>query len=158
MPIEEFLALVQRQCDRLTWIHLLGDPASSDDLASVPPCLHALYARANGGQLHRTLFQGEIVGAALEILPAAEIEPLATAMYGRAAPAVESLPRDWLAICRASDAAFFIALDPTSERYFSVAPIVPDEAELLAASTQAFYQWLADQLPSDQQLKAAQGR
>jgi hypothetical protein len=143
------------QLRAVPWLHTLRAPARPEQVQRLPLGLQPLYEKTDGIDIHHLMFQGEIVGTVLEVLRADEVVPIDQAMYGSVHQLATWLGREWLAVARASDSAFFIAMDARHDTFYSVSPIAKEEAEPIASSTSEFFVWLLGSLPTEQQLKVA---
>ena len=126
-----------------------------EQVGRLPLGLRPLYEITDGMNIHHIMFRGEIVGTALEVLRADDVMPIDQAMYGAGNQLSTWVGADWLAVARASDSAFFVAMDSRRDAFYSVSPIAREEAELIASSTSAFFVWLIASLPTEHQVKVA---
>ncbi len=160
MSVEELIHAVQEQVKQVPWLHTLGTPAVPGDFDAwtraytgyaLPADLLALFRRTNGLALRNMRFGGEIVGTAFEVLTIAEVAPLDEAMGAGNGPRLA--PRQWFAVGRASDGAFYVAFDLKSGEYRAVSPIEPDEAEVIGQSCADYLSFLARFLPERAELE-----
>jgi hypothetical protein len=155
MALPALLNAIRSQLGHVQWIHTLRAPATADQVQHLPHGLRCLYEITDGIGIHHIMYRGEIVGTALEVLPADEVIPIDHAMYGTNGQPRDWIGREWLAVARASDSAFYIALNPRQDQFYSVNPIVRDEVELIASSSAEYFAWLLSSLPSSEQLNVA---
>lgn len=163
MTPEAFVDAARLQLDTAAWLHTINAPASSSDIEAwcnaysgyqFPEDLLTLYRYANGMCLEHVRWEGETVGQAFTVPALGSVEPVTYAMYGRRKPHHHSpfVPRHWFSVGVASDAAFYVALDTRTGEYWEVAPIVPDEAEVIARSCAEYLDWLRQFFPGQDEL------
>ena len=163
MTPEQFVSEIDTQLLVVPWLHCLHPPVATEEHERwirahtghiLPPDLVAFYQHTNGLSLCRIRHGTEIVGEAFVVPPLREIQPVCFEMYGQRGRDHSGIPRHWLAVGRHTDGTYFVALDPRSSTYRSIAPIVPDEAEVIGTSCGEYLSWMLQFLPETEELNA----
>jgi hypothetical protein len=160
---EEFVARIETQLRIVPWLHSLHSPASPEELERwakahtgyfLPADVLALYQLTNGFSLHHIRYQTEIVGEAFVVPPLNEIGLIGQAMYGQRDRRQRGVPSHWLTVGRHTDGNFYVALDTKTSTYRTIAPIVPEEADIIGTNCTEYLDWMTQFLPEDDELRA----